>query len=142
MTKATGGSTALRKADAVIARRAAEIRQHENTLRDVIAQYFRAQDQADAVRADTEATIARLRRDADVRIAQARERGDREAAGFEQQAHAAVRRMLELGESRHAIEQATGLRPAIDGRLPICCTRLVVRWTEGCIKTIHQPCTG
>ena len=78
----------------MIARRAAEIRAHESDLRDVIVEYFRAQDRADAVRADAEAIVVRLRRDADARVAQVHERAEREAAGFEQQAHAAVRRYL------------------------------------------------
>lgn len=112
MTKATGHSSALRKADEVIARRAAQIRQRENTLRDALAEYFRARDSADGVRADAEKAAARLRRDADDRIVQVRERAERQAAGFEQQAQAAVRRMLDLGESRQAIAQAAGLTPA------------------------------
>ena len=94
MTKATGSSKALRKADAVIARRAAEIQQHKSALRDLIVEYFRAQDRADAVRADAEAIVVRLRRDTDARAAQVQQRAEREAAGSEQQAHAAVRQRL------------------------------------------------
>lgn len=96
----------------MIARRAAQIRQRENTLRDALTDYFHARDSADGVRADAEKATARLRGDADTRIAQVQERAEQQAAGFEQQAHAAVRRMLELGESRQAIAQAAGLTVA------------------------------
>lgn len=78
----------------MIARRAAEIRQHEDSLRDLLAEYFRARDGADAVRAHAQAAADRVRRDADARIAQLQERAEREAAGFEQLARDAVRRCL------------------------------------------------
>jgi hypothetical protein len=100
---------ALRRADAVIARRAVEIREHEDVLRDLLAEYFRARESADAARADGEAAVARLRRDVEARIARVQEQAGREADGFEQEANAAVRRMLELGESRHAVADATGM---------------------------------
>ena len=109
MTRAAGRSAALRKADEVIARRAAQIRQRENTLRDALTEYFYARNSADGVHADAEKAATRVRRDAEDRIAQVQERAERQAAGFEQQAQAAVRRMLELGESRQAIAQAAGL---------------------------------
>lgn len=96
----------------MIARRAAAIREHEDTLRAVLADYFRARDRADAVRADAESAIARIRRDAEARIGQVRERAEREVDGFEQQARTAVLRMLELGESRRAVADATGMSPA------------------------------
>ena len=111
----------------MIARRAAEIREHEDALRGVLAEYFAAQGGAETVRVDAEAAAARVRRDADARIAQAAERAGREAAGFEQRASVAVRRMLELGEGARAVAAATGLTvaqvraarradPAADGR--------------------------
>lgn len=86
-----GRSAAARRADSVIARRATEIREHEDALRAVLADFFTARDGADAVRAGAEAMVARVRRDADARIARATERAGREAAGFERRAHAAVR---------------------------------------------------
>lgn len=100
---------ALRKADAVLAQRAAAIREHEDALRDVLAGYFRARDGADTVRAKAEAAAQRVRRDAEARITLVRERAERDAAGFEEQARAAVRRMLELGESVRAIAVAIGV---------------------------------
>ncbi len=95
----------------MIARRAAQIRERENALRDALTEYFYARDSADGVRADAEKAAARLRRDAEDRIAQVHQRAEGQAAGFEQQAQAAVRRMLELGESRQAVAvaQAAGL---------------------------------
>lgn len=112
MTKATGRTAAAHKADAVIARRAAEIREHEDALRGALAEFFAAWDSAEAVRADAEAAAARVHRDADERIARARERAGQEAAGFEQRAYAAVRRMLGLGEDAQSVAAATGLTVA------------------------------
>jgi hypothetical protein len=93
----------------VIAQRAAEFREHEDALHGVLAEFFAALDGVDAVRADAEAAVARVHRNADARIAQATERAGREAAGFEERAQAAVRRMLELGEDARAVAAATGL---------------------------------
>jgi hypothetical protein len=96
----------------VIARRATEIRDHEDVLRGVLAEFFTAQDGAEAVRADAEVAAARVHRGAEARITRVTERAGREAAGFEQRAQAAVRRMLELGEGARAVAAATGLTVA------------------------------
>jgi hypothetical protein len=60
----------------VIARRAAQIRQHEDALRGVLADFFTAQDGAEAVRADAEAAATRVRRDAEARVGLRRARCD------------------------------------------------------------------
>lgn len=96
----------------MIAKRAAAIRAHEDTLREILTEYFRARDSADTVRANAEAAADRVRREADARIAQLHERAERDASEFEQQAQAAVHRMLELGETRQAVMNATGLSAA------------------------------
>lgn len=99
----------MRRADEVIARRAASFREREEALRQALTDYFGARERADRVRADAEAAVQRVQRDADARIAAVRERAQREAVGFEDVAWAAVARMLALGESRRAVAEATGL---------------------------------
>ena len=94
VTKASGRSAALHKADAVVARRAAEIRQHEATLRNVLTEYFRARDGADLVRADARVAVDRIRHDTDARIAQVQDQANQTVASFEEQARVAVRQML------------------------------------------------
>ena len=92
MTK-TGRSAAAGRADEVISRRAAAFREREAALRRVLADYFAARERADRVRAEGEAAAQRVQRDADARIAAVRERGEREAAGFEDAARVAVARI-------------------------------------------------
>jgi hypothetical protein len=88
---AASRSAAQRKADALVARRAARFAQRERDLRDVIADYHHAADQAAKVRSAAAARAARILADAEARAADVRERGEKDAAGFEQTAHAAVR---------------------------------------------------
>jgi hypothetical protein len=95
-----------------MARRAAAFREREGALRQVLADYFAARERADRVRADAEAAVQRVQRDAGARIAAVRERAQWEAAGFEDAARVAVARMLALGEPRRAVAEATGLSAA------------------------------
>lgn len=115
MTGASGAASrtaAQRKADALVARRAARFAQRERGLRDLIADYHHAADQAAKVRSAAEARAARILADAEARAADVRDRAEKDAAGFEQTAHAAVRAMVEFGESRDAIAELTGLSAA------------------------------
>ncbi|WP_228561524.1 TetR/AcrR family transcriptional regulator [Catenulispora rubra] len=80
-------SAALRKADAALAHRAEEFRRREETLREILADYFDAQEHGDEV--ETRAAA--------------------DAAGSEHRARSAVRRLLEHGESPKAINGTIGI---------------------------------
>lgn len=104
----TGRSAAARKAAEAVARRAAEFQKREKELLALATEFHVAVDKAEKVRADSEAKAARLVQDADAKAAVLREKAGADAAGFDEQALAAVRRMIEFGESRDAIMQITG----------------------------------
>lgn len=110
-------AAAQRKADALVARRAARFEQRERELRGLLADYHFATDQAATVRSTAQSRAARILADAEAKAAQVRERAEKDAAGFEQDAHAAVRAMLEFGEPYQSVAELTGLSAAHVRRL-------------------------
>lgn len=90
-----------------MAERADEFARRENELREVVTGFHAALERGEKVRAAAEAKAARLLADAEARAAALRAQADKDAAGHDQQAAAAVRRMLELGESREAVVALT-----------------------------------
>lgn len=90
-----------------MAERAEEIARRESELREVVTEFHAAIERAEKVRADAGAKAARLLADAEGKAAALRAQADKDAADHDGQAAAAVRRMLDLGESREAVVALT-----------------------------------
>jgi hypothetical protein len=90
-----------------MAERAEEIARRESELRDVVTGFHAAVERGEKVRADAEVKAAKLLADAEVRAAALRSQADKDVADHEKHAAAAVRRMLDLGESREAVAALT-----------------------------------
>lgn len=97
-------AAAEREADVLLSRRAERFEQRERELRGLIADFHQATDRAARIRSGAEAKASALR-----------ERAQKEASEFDAAAHAAVRAMVEFGESKQSIEELTGL-PAAEVR--------------------------
>lgn len=95
----TGARTeALRRAQEVTARRDTERLQREQAVRQSLADFFQAEHDAARIRADAQQRADRLLAAADVA-----------ACSAEVVVRTAVHRLAELGESRQAIRELTGL---------------------------------
>jgi hypothetical protein len=108
----TSRAAAERTADALLSRRAEHFEQRERELRGLVADFHHAAQQAAKVRSDLEARARRVLADAEAKAGALRERAENEAAEFDAKAHAAVRAMLDFGESRQAVAELTGLSAA------------------------------
>lgn len=90
-----------------MARRADEFARREKELLAIVTDFHVATEHAEKVRADAEEKAARLLKDAGAKADALREKANAEAAGAEEKAVAAVRRMVEFGESRESITALT-----------------------------------
>jgi hypothetical protein len=90
-----------------MAERADEFALRERELGEVVTAFHVAVERGQKARADAETKAAKLLADVEAKIAALRETADKDAAGFDEQAAAAVRRMLDLGESRQAVARLT-----------------------------------
>jgi cell division septum initiation protein DivIVA len=106
-TQTPPSRSAARRAAEVVARRAEEFAQREKQLLAIVTDFHAATERAEKVRAGAETKAARILGDAEAKAQALREKANADAAGAEEQAEAAVRRMLEFGESRESITALT-----------------------------------
>ena len=90
-----------------MAERADAFTRHDKELREVVTAFHASVERGVNAVADAEAKAAKMVKDAEARAVALRAEGVRDAAGHDDQAAAAVRRMLELGESREAVMALT-----------------------------------
>jgi hypothetical protein len=126
VTRAQGAASrtaAVRAAQQAAAARLAALHQHEESLEQLLADFYQARAQSQEIRADAEvrasrlretaeAKAARLRHDAETAVAELTKNAEQDAASYDEQATDAVRAMLQLGETRTAIAEITGLSTA------------------------------
>lgn len=108
----TGGRSAARRAAEAVARRAESIARRESQLLALATDFHLAAERAEKARAGAQAKAQRILDDAQAKADALREQAEKDAAHFDEQAGAAVRRMLALGESREAVADLTGWAPA------------------------------
>ena len=99
--------SAARRAAEAVARRAEEFAQREKQLLAIVTDFHTATEHAEKVRADAETKAARILGDAEAKAQALREKANADAAGADEKAEAAVRRMLEFGESRESVTALT-----------------------------------
>lgn len=86
-----------------MAKRAEQFRRREKALREIVADYFDAAEQAQKARTTARAKAEKIRAEADERIAALHTQAENAAGEHEHRANHAIRHMLELGESPKAI---------------------------------------
>lgn len=96
-------TTAKHMADMVMAKRAEEFRRREKVLRDIVADYFDATEQAQKTRATAQTRADKIRAQVDERIAALRDQAANTADEHERRAIFAISQMLALGENPKAI---------------------------------------
>jgi cell division septum initiation protein DivIVA len=120
----TARAAAVRTAQAMAARRIQELKEREEQLAEILADYFEAKAHGEKVRADAKERAARLHQAAEQKaeklIQEAQAAGEqlttqaeKDAADYDAQIGAAVRRLLELGEPRTSVAEMTGLSQAV-----------------------------
>lgn len=112
MTRPSGPASraaAARTADDLLAQRAARFHEREQQVRRLLTDYQHATAQAQKIHHDAQARAARITADAQARIAALHEHADKQASGFEDAAHSAVRALLQLGEPRATVASLTQL---------------------------------
>jgi hypothetical protein len=90
-----------------MAERADAFTRHDKELREIVASFHASVERGANAVADAEAKAAKLVKDAETRAIALRAKGVKDAAGHDDEAADAVRRMLELGESREAVMALT-----------------------------------
>jgi hypothetical protein len=105
----TAKTAARRKAETAMAKRADEFHRREQQLREIVADYFDAAEQAEKTRATARAKADKLRAQADQRIAALHTEAETAAADHEHRADKAISRMLELGETPKAVATTLGI---------------------------------
>lgn len=125
-TRPAGGAraAAVRTAQAVAARRIQQLKDQEERLSGVLADYFEAKAHGEKIRNEAQERAARLtqaaeqraeklKHDAQVASEKVTEQAERDAADYDAQVAAAVRQLLELGETKASIAEMTGLSQAV-----------------------------
>ena len=121
-----GGSraAAVRAAHSVVAERIEALKAREVELGDVLADYFEAKAGGEEIRAHATDRAERLaqsaKQKAEKLLQEAHVAGEelvveaeKDASRFDAQVGDAVRRLLELGESRAGVAEITGLSPRV-----------------------------
>ena len=106
---AASRADAARTADDLLARRAAQFREREKELHRLVTDYHHAAAQARKIHTDAQTHATKITTDAEARIAVLRERADKNASVFEDAAHAAVRAIVQFGETRPMVASLTRL---------------------------------
>jgi uncharacterized protein YktB (UPF0637 family) len=86
-----------------MATRAEQFHRREKALREIVADYFDASEQADKPRTGAQHKVEKVHSQAEERIAAIRKQADTDIGEHERRADAAVGRMLELGETPKAV---------------------------------------
>lgn len=114
----------MRTAQAVAARRIQQLKDQEQRLSEVLTDYFEAKAHGEKIRNEAQERAARLtqaaeqraeklRADAQAASEQVTEQAELDAADHDAQVAVAVRRLLELGETKASIAEMTGLSQAV-----------------------------
>jgi len=104
----TAKTAALRKAETAMAKRAEHFHRREKALREIVADYFDATEQAQTARTAAHDKAEKVRAQADERINALHTQAENAASEHEHRASHAIKRMLELGESPKAIADTLG----------------------------------
>jgi cell division septum initiation protein DivIVA len=125
-TRAAGGTraAAVRAAHEVTARRAEAVHEREREITGLLTDYFEAKARSEKIRTAAQAHAGRLiesaehkadklTADAHAASEQLTEQAEKDAADFDAQVGIAVRRLLELGETKASVAEMTGLSQAV-----------------------------
>jgi hypothetical protein len=99
---------AARRAADAIAKRAEEFAAREKALERLVTAFHTASEKAGKVRSGAQGKAAKLLSDAEQKAAALRKKAEEVAAGFDAQAEAAVREILDAGETPESTAQLTG----------------------------------
>jgi len=114
----------VRAAQAVAARRIQQLKDHGQHLGEVLADYFEAKNHGEKIRTEAKDRAAhlleaaelkaeKLKYDAQAAGKRVTDQAEKDAADYDAQVGAAVRRLLDLGETKTSISEMTGLSQAV-----------------------------